>query len=70
MAYAFTDDSDATIKFQGKQNPQWTIGKINGQATAQQTVDAINGLLYLTDTVNEYSPTDLLRSIKQNVVQQ
>lgn len=67
MAYQFSDSKDATIKFQGQTNEAWSVGKINGTATAQQTVDAINGLLYLTDSVNDFNPTDLLRTLKQTV---
>lgn len=69
MAYQFSDSTDATLKFQGQTNNAWNVGKVNGQATAQETTDAIIGLLYMTDSVTEYTMTDLLRTIKQNIIE-
>ena len=69
MAYQFSDARDATIKFQGQTNEAWNIGKVNGQATADQTTNGISALLWLSENDNNFTMTDLLRTLKQNVVQ-
>lgn len=69
MAYQFSDARDATIKFQGQTNEAWNIGKVNGQATADQTTNGISALLWLSENDTNFTMTDLLRTLKQNVVQ-
>lgn len=69
MAYQFSDARDATIKFQGQTNEAWNIGKVNGQATAEQTTNGITALLWLSDNEANFNMTDLLRTLKQNVIQ-
>lgn len=69
MAYQFSDSRDASLKFQGLTNEAWNIGKVNGQATADETAEAIGGLLFLTDNGANFNLTDLLRTLKQNVIQ-
>ena len=69
MAYQFTDAKDATIKFQGITNEAWNVGKVNGQASATETTNAITGLLWLSNNAASFNMTDLLRTLKQNVVQ-
>ena len=67
MAYQFSNQSDATLKFQGITNDAWNIGKVSGAATADQTVSGVQGLLYMTDMINDYNVADLLRTLKQSV---
>ena len=69
MAYQFTDAQDATIKFQGQTNEAWNVGKVNGQATADQTTNGISALLWLSENDTHFDMTDLLRTLKQNVTQ-
>lgn len=69
MAYQFSDAKDATIKFQGQTNEAWNVGKVNGQATADQTTNGITALLWLSNNENNFEMTDLLRTLKQNVTQ-
>ena len=69
MAYQFSDAKDASIKFQGIQNAEWNVGKVNGQATADETTDALEALLQTTGAISSYNMTDLLRTVKQNVTQ-
>ena len=68
MAYQFSNQSDATLKFQeGQTTAAWNIGKVSGTATADQTVNGVQGLLYMTDMINDYNVADLLRTLKQSV---
>lgn len=69
MAYQFSDAKDATIKFQGQTNEAWNVGKVNGQATADQTTNGISALLWLSENESNFEMTDLLRTLKQNVTQ-
>lgn len=69
MAYQFSDSKDASLKFQGQTNEAWNIGKVNGTATATETTNAITALLWLSDNESNFTMTDLLRTLQQNVIE-
>ncbi len=70
MSYVFDNVKAATFKFtKGAATARnLTFNGINSSITSAQTVvNGIQRMLWITDQVNDYEPTEGVRTVKQNV---
>jgi len=71
MAYEFETENTATFKFTKSTMTQstLTLAGINSSVSSAQTiVNGIQRMLWITDQVGSYEPTDGTRTVKQDVI--
>lgn len=70
MAYEFSREKIASFKFQGNTSVQaLNLSRINGTNNdAATVVTGIQGLLYIGDLTSSFDPTDGVRTVKDDVI--
>lgn len=68
MAYIFKNNPIASAKVSNQLNDlEMSLSNINGSASADTIVSAIEGFLYIGSRELDFEPTDITRTVKQNV---
>lgn len=68
MAYVFSNDNTATLKFEPEGGNKLTVKNISGtEASADVIIKGVQCLLWIVDKEDNYNPLSAYRTVTQNV---